>query len=63
MMALPRVRRPACGEFVDLHPMDLSSIGEEQDVIMGGGDEEILHKIFFLDINPIFPFPPRCWLR
>ena len=40
---------------MDLHPVNLSGIGEEQDIIMGGGDEEILHKIFLFDVDAHLP--------
>src|SRR4030042_5671456 len=40
---------------MDLHPVDLSSVCEKQDISMGGGDKEILNKIFFFDVDPHLP--------
>ena len=38
-------------KFMNLHPVDLSGIGEEEDIVMGGSDEEVFYKILFLDID------------
>ena len=46
-------------EFMNLLPMDLSGIGEKEDVVMGGCDEEVFDKILFFDIDArSFPFLP-----
>ena len=34
------------GDLVDLQPVDTTGVGEDQDVSVGGGDEEVLDEIF-----------------
>jgi len=34
------------GNFIDLEPVDTAFVGEDEDVGVGGGDEEVLDEIF-----------------
>ena len=42
-------------KFVNLHPMNFSSVREEQEIIMCGSDEEVHYKIFLFDVDPHLP--------
>ena len=42
---LALARRAHVGNFVDLEPVDAAGVGEEQDVGVGGGEEELLDEI------------------
>ena len=43
--------RPALGNLVDLEPEDLARVGEEEQVVLGGGDEQLLDEILFLGLH------------
>ena len=36
------------GDLIALHAVHLAAVGEEKDIIVGGGDEHILHKVLIL---------------
>ena len=50
--------RPAAGvagqlrQVVDLPPIDLALVGEEQQVGVGAGDEEVLDRVFLFGLGP-----------
>ena len=46
-MAAPR-GSARFGDLVPLHAVHFAAVGEEQNVIVGGGDEHILHKVLIL---------------
>ena len=39
------------GNFVDLEPVDAAFVGEDQNVGVGGGDEEVFDEIFFAGLH------------
>jgi hypothetical protein len=39
------------GNFVDLEPVDAAFVGEDEDVGVGGGDEEVLDEIFVAGLH------------
>ena len=48
---LPRALRPGFGQLVDLEPVDLADAREEQQEVVGAGDEEVLDFVFFLYVH------------
>ena len=40
-------RRRYVGNLVHLEPIDAAGVGEDEDVVVGGGDEQLLDEIFF----------------
>ena len=51
-------------QVVDLLPVDLAVVGEEQQIIVRAGDEQVLDRIFFLGLRArSIPLPPRRWAR
>ena len=43
---------PALGDLVDLEPVHLAEVGEEQQVGVGGGDEQVLDDVLLLRLHP-----------
>ena len=39
-------------QVVDLAPIDLARVGEEQQVGVRAGDEQVLDRVFFLGLGP-----------
>ena len=46
--ALPLPCGPDVGDLVDLQPVDAPAVGEDQDVGVGGGDEELVDEVLVL---------------
>ena len=46
-------------QAIDLLPIDAALVGEEQQVGMRAGDEEVLDRILVFGRAPLRPFPPR----
>ena len=51
-MALPLAARPALGNLVHLEPVDLARVGEEQEIGVRRGDEQVLDDVLFLGLHP-----------
>ena len=50
-MCLPLALRPASGQLVHLEPVDLADAREEQQEVVGAGDEEVLDLVFFFEVH------------
>src|SRR5258708_1217350 len=48
------------GNFVDLEPVDSAFVGEDQDVGVGGGDEEVLDEVFVTGLHAGAPDAPAA---
>ena len=42
-------------QVVDLLPIDLALVGEEQQVVVRAGDEQVLDRIFLFGLGPVQP--------
>ena len=42
----------ALGQLVDLEPVDLAAVGEEQQVVVRRADEEVLDVVALLHVHP-----------
>ena len=51
-IALPLPCGPDVGDLVDLQPVDPAAVGEDQDVGVGGGDEEVGDEVLVLGLHP-----------
>ena len=55
--------RPDVGDLVDLQPVDPAAVGEDQDVGVGGGDEEVRDEVLVLGPHPHAAAPARAAAR
>ena len=42
-------------QVVDLLPIDLAAVGEEQQIVVRAGDEQVLDRIFVFGLGPLQP--------
>ena len=42
-------------DLVDLEPVELAGVGEEEQVVVGAGDEEVLDPVVLLQVGPVEP--------
>src|SRR3954471_17681087 len=51
-------RAPGLRDLVHLEPVELPLVGEEEQVVVGAGDEQVLHPVIGLEVGAVEPPPP-----